>query len=97
VMRGQEWEVRLWWGSECILVGKFDAQKSQCSIKGGIEHKHLQYVDDDGLRHLTCDYSGSQSVVSLLRNLRCDHAGDPCGAACGHEEDYRMEQGAPDV
>lgn len=69
VMRGQECEVRLWWRLECILVGKLDAQKSQYSFKDGIGYKHLQYVDDDGLRQLRCDYGGGQSVVFLLKNL----------------------------
>lgn len=61
--------MRSWWRLECVLVGKFDAQRSQYSFKRCIGQKHLQYVDDDGLRHLRCDHGGGQSVLSLLKNL----------------------------
>lgn len=81
MMRGQEWEVRSWWRSECILVGKFDAQKSQYSFKGGIGHKHLQYVDDDGLRHLRCD---------LWRRSECCILGGKFGAQKSY---YRYKDG----
>ena len=68
--------------------------RSECCIlvgKIGAQKSHYSFLGSIG--HKDVQFVDDDG----LRNLRCDHAGDPCGAACGHEENYRMEQGAPDV